>query len=133
MTLSAGKSVISVGREIYGFAEQINFASAASGVDRVAFDFMSPMEHYLVEMQPGVDSNGMAADDILSFSLQGNNLAIFQTKFALGAASEPVQSQLPSIKFILPPRTTLRAVFNMQSGTGMIGSATCTFRGVQFG
>lgn len=133
MTLAAGKSVISVGREIYGFAEQINFASAASGDDRVAFDFMSPMEHYLVEMQPGVDSNGMAANDILSFSLQGNGLAIFQTKFALGAASEPVQSQLPSIKFILPPRTTLRAVFNMQSGTGMIGSATCTFRGVQFG
>jgi len=133
MTLAAGKSVISVGREIYGFAEQINFASEASGVDRVAFDFMSPMEHYLVEMQPGVDSNGMAANDILSFSLQGNGLAIFQTKFALGAASEPVQSQLPSIKFILPPRTTLRAVFNMQSGTGMIGSATCTFRGVQFG
>jgi len=133
MTLSAGKSVISVGREIYGFAEQINFASEASGVDRVSFNFISPMEHYLVEMQPGVDSNGMAADDILSFSLQGNGLAIFQTKFALGAASEPVQSQFPSIKFILPPRTTLRAVFNMQSGTGMIGSATCTFRGVQFG
>jgi len=132
MTLSAGKGLISVQREIYGFADLINFASAASGVDRIAFSFISPMEHYLCEMQPGIDTNGMAANDILSFTLQGNGLAIFQTKFALGAASEPVQSQLPSIKFILPPRTTLRAVFNMQSGTGMIGSATCTFRGVQF-
>jgi len=132
MTLSAGTGFNAVGREIFGFAPQINFADGSTGDDRTAFDFTSPMQLYMVELTPAINTSGMAADDILSFSLQGNGLAIFQTKFALTAASEPVQAQLPGIKFILPSRTILKAVFNMQSGTGMIGSATCMFRGVSF-
>ena len=75
----------------------------------------------------------MAANDILSFNLTGNNLPIFQTKFALGAASEPVQNQLPLIKFVLPSRTRLQAVFTMQTAASMTGTATCSFRGVAFG
>jgi len=132
MTLSAGTGFNAVGREIFGFAPQINFADGSTGDDRTAFDFTSPMQLYMCEMQPAINTSGMAANDILSFSLQGNGLSIFQTKFALASASEPVQAQLPGIKFILPSRTILKAVFNMQSGTGMIGSATCMFRGVAF-
>ena len=132
MTLSAGTGFNAVGREIFGFAPQINFSAGSTGDDRTAFDFTSPMQLYMCEMQPAINTAGMAANDILSFSLQGNGLAIFQTKFALAAASEPVQDQLPSIKFILPSRTILKAIFNMQSGTGMIGTATCMFRGVAF-
>jgi len=132
MTLSASTGFNAVGREIFGFAPQINFADAGTGDDRTAFDFTSPMQLYMCEMQPAINTSGMAANDILSFSLQGNGLSIFQTKFALASASEPIQAQLPGIKFILPSRTILKAVFNMQSGTGMIGSATCMFRGVAF-
>jgi len=132
MTLSAGTGFNAVGREIFGFAPQINFADEASNTDRTAFDFTSPLQLYMCEMQPAINTSGMAANDILSFSLTGNNLPLFQSKFALTAASEPVQAQLPGIKFILPSRTILKAVFNMQSGTGMIGSATCMFRGVSF-
>jgi len=132
MTLSAGTGFNAVGREIFGFAPQINFADEASNTDRTAFDFTSPMQLYMVELQPSINTSGMAQNDILSFSLTGNNLAIFQSKFALAVANEAVQSQLPTIKFILPSRTILKAVFNMQSGTGMIGSATCMFRGVSF-
>ncbi len=133
MTLSAGTGYNALNREIFGFAQLINFNAKVSNTDRVAFDFVSPVQHYLVEMQPGIDTAGMAANDILSFQVTGNNLTIFQTKFALATASEPVQDQLPLLKFILPPTTILRAIFNMQSGTGMIGTATCMFRGVQFG
>ena len=132
MTLSAGTGFNAVGREIFGFSPQINFADGSSGDDRTAFDFTSPIQLYMCELQPAINTSGMAANDILSFSLQGNGLSIFQTKFALASASEPVQAQLPGIKFILPSRTILKAVFNMQSGTGMIGSATCMFRGVAF-
>jgi len=132
MTLSAGTGFNAVGREIFGFAPQINFADGSTGDDRTAFDFTSPMQLYMVELTPAINTSGMAANDILSFSLQGNGLAIFQSKFALATASEPIQAQLPTIKFILPSRTILKAVFNMQSGTGMIGSATCMFRGVSF-
>jgi len=132
MTLSAGTGFNAVGREIFGFAPQINFSAGSTGDDRTAFDFTSPMQLYMCEMQPAINTAGMAANDILSFSLQGNGLSIFQTKFALAAASEPVQAQLPGIKFILPSRTILRAIFNMQSGTAMTGSATCMFRGVAF-
>lgn len=133
MTLSASTSYQAISRELYGFAPLINFADEASNTDRTAFDFTSPNSYYLCEMQPGIDTNGMAAGDILSFTLQGNGNAIFQTKFALAAASEGVQSQLPGIKFILPKLTILKAIFNMQSAAGMIGTATCMFRGVQFG
>jgi len=132
MTLSAGTGFNAVGREIFGFSPQINFADGSSGDDRTSFDFTSPLQLYMCEMQPAINTAGMAANDILSFSLQGNGLSIFQTKFALAAASEPVQAQLPGIKFILPSRTILKAIFVMQSGTGMIGSATCMFRGVAF-
>jgi len=132
MTLSAGTGFNAVGREIFGFAPQINFADGSTGDDRTAFDFTSPMQLYMVELTPAINTSGMAANDILSFSLQGNGLAIFQSKFALATASEPIQAQLPTIKFILPSRTILKAIFNMQSGTGMIGSATCMFRGVSF-
>jgi len=132
MTLSAGTGFNAVGREIFGFSPQISFSAGSTGDDRTAFDFTSPMQLYMCEMQPAINTAGMAANDILSFSLQGNGLSIFQTKFALATASEPVQAQLPGIKFILPSRTILRAIFNMQSGTAMIGSATCMFRGVAF-
>jgi len=133
MTLSAGTGFSAKGREIYGFANQINFSDEVSGTDRTAFDFTSPMQHYMCEMLPGINTSGMAINDILSFTLTGNNLPIFESKFALAVANEPVQAQLPTIKFILPSRTILKAVFNMQSGTGMTGTATCMFRGVQFG
>jgi len=132
MTLSAGTGFNAIGREIFGFAPQIDFSAASTNTDRTAFDFTSPLQLYMCEMLPAINTAGMAAGDILSFSLQGNGLAIFQSKFALAAASEPIQAQLPTIKFILPTRTILKAVFNMQSGTGMIGSATCMFRGVAF-
>ena len=132
MTLSAGTGYNAVGREIFGFAPQINFADAVSNTDRTAFDFTSPLQLYMCEMQPAINTAGMAADDILSFSLTGNNLPIFQSKFALAVANEPVQAQLPTIKFILPSRTILKAVLNMQSGTAMVGTATCMFRGVAF-
>jgi len=132
MTLSASTGFNAVGREIFGFAPQINFADGSTGDDRTAFDFTSPLQLYMVELTPAINTSGMAANDILSFSLQGNGLAIFQSKFALATASEPIQAQLPTVKFILPSRTILKAIFNMQSGTGMIGSATCMFRGVSF-
>jgi len=132
MTLSAGTGFNAVGREIFGFAPQIDFSAGSTGDDRTAFDFTSPMQIYMVELTPAINTSGMAANDILSFSLQGNGLAIFQSKFALTVANEPIQAQLPTIKFILPSRTILKAVFNMQSGTAMVGTATCMFRGVSF-
>jgi len=133
VTLSAGTGFNAIGREIFGFANQVNFADGSTGDDRVVFDFTSPSQLYLVEMMPAINTSGMSANDILSFSLTGNNLALFQTKFALSVANEPIQAQLPSIKFILPKLTILKAVFNMQSGTAMLGTATCMFRGVAFG
>ena len=133
MTLSAGTGFNAIGREIFGFAPQIDFSAGSSGDDRTAFDFTSPSQLYMCEMQPGINTSGMAINDILSFTLTGNNLPIFESKFALAVANEPVQAQLPTIKFILPSRTILKAVFNMQSGTDMTGTATCTFRGVMFG
>jgi len=132
MTLSTGSGVQALGREIWGFANQINFSDASSGDDRVAFNFTSPPQLYLVEMQPSINTASMVANDILSFSLTGNQLPLFITKFALSVANEPVQSQLPTIKFVLPPRTILQAIFVMQSGTAMVGSANCLFRGVAF-
>jgi len=134
MTLVSGNSFNALGREIFGFAPQINFADGSSGDERVAFDFTSPQNKaYMVEMTPSVDSSGMAANDILSYVIQGNGLNIYATKFALTVAKEAVQSQLPEIKFILPPDTHLVVSFTLQSATGMIGSAFCMFRGVHFG
>jgi len=132
MTLSAGTGFNVLNREMFGFAQLINFNAGSSGDDRTAFDFTSPLQHFMIEMQPGIDTQGMAANDILSFQVTGNGLTIWQTKFSLTTASEPVQFQLPGLKFILPPTTILKAIFNMQSGTGMVGTATCMFRGVAF-
>jgi hypothetical protein len=84
-------------------------------------------------MTPSIDSSGMAAGDIISYVIQGNGLNIYATKFALTAAKEAVQNQLPEIKFILPPDTHLVVSFTLQSVAGMIGSAFCMFRGVHFG
>ena len=134
MTLVSGNSFNSIGREIFGYAPQINFSSGSSGDDRVAFDFTSPQNRaYLVNVVPSVDSSAMAQGDIISYVIQGNGLNIYATKFALTVAKEPIQSQLPEIKFILPPSTRLVVSFTLQSGTGMVGSAFCMFRGVNFG
>ena len=134
MTLVSGNSFNSLGREIFGFAPQINFADGSSGDERVAFDFTSPQNKaYMIEMTPSIDSSGMAADDIISYVIQGNGLNIYATKFALTVAKEAVQSQLPEIKFILPPDTHLVVSFTLQSAVGMVGSAFCMFRGVHFG
>jgi len=134
MTLVSGNSFNALGREIFGYASQINFADGSSGDDRQAFNFTSPQNKaYMVEMTPSIDSSGMAANDIISYVIQGNGLNIYATKFALTVAKEAVQSQLPEIKFILPPDTHLVVSFTLQSAAGMIGSAFCMFRGVHFG
>jgi len=134
MTLVSGNSFNSLGREIFGFAPQINFVDGSSGDERVAFDFTSPQNKaYLVEMTPSVDSSGMAQGDLVSYTIQGNGLNIYATKFALTVAKEPIASQLPEIKFILPPDTHLVVSFTLQSAVGMVGSAFCMFRGVHFG
>jgi len=132
MTLSAGKGFSAFQREIWGFANEISFGSEASGFAHVAFDFTSPRTNYLVQMAPGIDSSAMAAGDVLSFGVTGNNLPIFITKFALTVDKEPIQSQLPELKFILPSLTILKVQFIM-AASAMIGSAYCSFRGVSIG
>ena len=42
MTLSAGTGFNAVGREIFGFANQIDFSTVSSGADITAFDFYQP-------------------------------------------------------------------------------------------
>ena len=42
MTLSAGTGFNAVGREIFGFANQIDFSTVSSGDDITAFDFYQP-------------------------------------------------------------------------------------------
>jgi len=126
MTLVSGNSFNSLGREIFGFAPQINFADGSTGDERVAFDFTSPQNKaYLVEMTPSVDSSGMAQGDLVSYTIQGNGLNIYATKFALTVAKEPIQSQLPEIKFILPPDTHLVVSFTLQSARSATTSPTC--------
>jgi len=123
--VSTGSRVF--GREIYGASPIINFGDGSSGDNRISFDFTSPNQYYMCEMQPGLDTNGTSANDIFSFILSLNQQSV------LAVAGEPVQSQFPSIKFVLEPQTRLQAIFAMQSGTAMVGAATCMFRGVQFG
>jgi len=132
MTLSAGRGFNAFQREIWGFANEISFGSEASGFAHVAFDFTSPQGNYLVQMAPGIDSSAMASGDVLSFGVTGNNLPIFITKFALTADKQPIQSQLPELKFILPSLTHLKVQFIM-AASAMIGSAYCSFRGVSIG
>ena len=60
MTLSAGTGFNAVGREIFGFAPQIDFSAGSSGDDRTAFDFTSPTQLYMCELQPGINTSGMA-------------------------------------------------------------------------
>ena len=133
MPFSASTGSRVFGREMYGAAPLISFNAGISGDDRTAFDFTSPNQYYMCEMQPGLDTNGTAPGDIFSFLLSLNEQNVFVVKFALAVANEPVQSQFPNIKFVLEPQTRLKAIFVMQSGTGMVGTATCMFRGVQFG
>ena len=92
MTLSAGTGFNAVGREIFGFANQIDFSTVSSGDDVTAFDFTSPIQLYLVELQPGINTNGMAANDILSFNLTGNNLPIFQLNLLSVLQVKPVKT-----------------------------------------
>ena len=42
MTLAAGTGFNAVGREIFGFANQIDFSTVSSGTDITAFDFYQP-------------------------------------------------------------------------------------------
>ena len=64
MTLSAGTGFNAIGREIFGFAPQIDFSAGSSGDDRTAFDFTSPTQLYMCELQPGINTSGMAINDI---------------------------------------------------------------------
>ena len=67
MTLSAGTGFNAVGREIFGFANQIDFSTVSSGDDITAFDFTSPFAAVPGRAaNRGINTNGMAANDILS-------------------------------------------------------------------
>ena len=132
MTLSAGTGYSAFQREIWGYATEIQFGAEASGFAHVAFDFTSPQGNYLVQMVPAIDSSAMAAGDVLSWGVVANTLPIFLTKFALSVDKEPIQAQLPELKFILPSLTHLKVQFIM-AAPAMIGTAYCTFRGVRIG
>ena len=52
---------------------KVDFSTVNSGDDVTAFGFYQP--HPAVpggRLQPGINTNGMAANDILSFNLTGN-------------------------------------------------------------
>ena len=59
MTLAAGTGFNAVGREIFGVANQIDFSTVSSGDDVTALILPVPAQLYLVELQPGINTNGI--------------------------------------------------------------------------
>ena len=123
MTLGPSKSVSRAkDGKIYGWSG--SKALSASGT--TLLDYTNPAAFYLTRVTLGIDWSGIAATQVLSYTINVDGQALFLEKFVVTA--DNLGNQPKMFEFMIPPNSTVKIQGTQSDNNGFVSCILTGYR-----
>jgi len=123
MTLGPSKSVSRAkDGKIYGWSGSYALTSSAVTL----LDYTNPSAFYLTRVTLGIDWSGISAGEVLSYTINVDNQALFVEKLVVASAN--IGQQPKMYEFIIPPNSTVKVQATESANNGGISCILTGYR-----
>ena len=123
MTLGPSKSVSRAkDGKIYGWSGSYGLTSSAVTL----LDYTNPSAFYLTRVTLGLDWSGISAGEVLSYTINVDNQALFVEKLVVASAN--IGQQPKMYEFIIPPNSTVKVQATESANNGAISCILTGYR-----
>jgi len=123
MTLGPSKSVSRAkDGKIYGWSGSYGLTSSAVTL----LDYTNPSAFYLTRVTLGIDWSGISAGEVLSYTINVDNQALFVEKLVVASAN--IGQQPKMYEFIIPPNSTVKVQATEIANNGAISCILTGYR-----
>ena len=123
MTLGPSKSVSRAkDGKIYGWSGSYGLTSSAVTL----LDYTNPAAFYLTRVTLGIDWSSISAGEVLSYTINVDNQALFIEKFVVTADNLGQQPKM--FEFIIPPNSTVKIQATESANNGAISCILTGYR-----
>ena len=123
MTLGPSKSVSRAkDGKIYGWSGSYSLTSSAVTL----LDYTNPSAFYLTRVTLGIDWSGISAGEVLSYTINVDNQALFVEKLVVASAN--IGQQPKMYEFIIPPNSTVKVQATESANNGGISCILTGYR-----
>ena len=123
MTLGPSKSVSRAkDGKIYGWSGSYALTSSAVTL----LDYTNPSAFYLTRVTLGIDWSGISAGEVLSYTINVDNQALFVEKLVVASAN--IGQQPKMYEFIIPPNSTVKVQATESANNGAISCILTGYR-----
>mgnify|MGYP005827444017 FL=1 len=123
MTLGPSKSVSRAkDGKIYGWSGSYGLTSSAVTL----LDYTNPSAFYLTRVTLGIDWSGISAGEVLSYTINVDNQALFVEKLVVASAN--IGQQPKMYEFIIPPNSTVKVQATESANNGAISCILTGYR-----
>jgi len=123
MTLGPSKSVSRAkDGKIYGWSGSYALTSSAVTL----LDYTNPAAFYLTRVTLGIDWSGISAGEVLSYTINVDNQALFVEKLVVASAN--IGQQPKMYEFIIPPNSTVKVQATESANNGAISCILTGYR-----
>jgi len=123
MTLGPSKSVSRAkDGKIYGWSGSYSLTSSAVTL----LDYTNPSAFYLTRVTLGIDWSSISAGEVLSYTINVDNQALFIEKLVVASAN--IGQQPKMYEFIIPPNSTVKVQATESANNGAISCILTGYR-----
>ena len=123
MTLGPSKSVSrAADGKIYGWSGNYSLTSSAVTL----LNYTNPAAFYLTRVTLGIDWSSISAGEVLSYTINVDNQALFIEKFVVTADNLGQQPKM--YEFIIPPNSTVKVQATESANNGGISCILTGYR-----
>ena len=123
MVLGPSKSVSRAkDGKIYGWSGSYGLTSSAVTL----LDYTNPAAFYLTRVTLGIDWSSISAGEVLSYTINVDNQALFIEKFVVTADNLGQQPKM--YEFIIPPNSTVKVQATESANNGAISCILTGYR-----
>ena len=123
MTLGPSKSVSRAkDGKIYGWSGSYSLTSSAVTL----LDYTNPAAFYLTRVTLGIDWSSISAGEVLSYTINVDNQALFVEKLVVASAN--IGQQPKMYEFIIPPNSTVKVQATESANNGAISCILTGYR-----
>jgi len=123
MTLGPSKSVSRAkDGKIYGWSGSYGLTSSAVTL----LDYTNPAAFYLTRVTLGIDWSSISAGEVLSYTINVDNQALFIEKFVVTDFNSGQQPKM--LEFIIPPNSTVKVQATESANNGGISCILTGYR-----
>ena len=123
MTLGPSKSVSRAkDGKIYGWSGSKGLTSSAVTL----LDYTNPAAFYLTRVTLGIDWSSISAGEVLSYTINVDNQALFIEKFVVTDFNSGQQPKM--LEFIIPPNSTVKVQATESANNGGISCILTGYR-----